>query len=371
MNKAPYYCYLALVLGIVACQETNIWHHSAIDVRTQAIQYLVQQQQTDGSWRSTTHGILKGGIPYTAYLADALQESKDSCWTPERLDIACSFLLARTDSNGALGYQGVRVIEYPVYATAYTYRILPQANIPITDSVLEKMQHFLLSQQFVETRGMETSHEAYGAWGFGEQNLPKGEAGHVDLSHTRRVLEALQQSDLSADSPVWKNAAVFLNRIQNEDGGFCSSSYNLGANKADDQDHQCVSYATATADGILALASLPEPPAASLPAAAKWLYENENWDAPSGILPERPGNWDKVLFYYHLAVRAQAYRVLERRSLLPAKVSRHWRSALLTALQDKQQADGSFSNPWGAPNKEDDPLLATALVIRALNAVLE
>ena len=162
-----------------------------------------------------------------------------------------------------------------------------------------------------------------------------------------------------------------MDRIQNSDGGFCSSSHTLGANKADDKDHQCVSYATATADGILALASLPELPTEKIQAAANWLCQNEDWSAPSGIQPDRPGNWDQVLFYYNLSVRAQAYATLEQLALLPSKVSRRWRSSLVAVLQGRQAVDGSFSNPWGAPNKEDDPLLATALVIRALNAALE
>ncbi|MEL7249935.1 MAG: prenyltransferase/squalene oxidase repeat-containing protein [Bacteroidota bacterium] len=372
MRKAVVLWCLLVVLGVQACLvEKNDWQSSAELSRNKAVQYLLDQQQSDGSWRSTTHGILKGGIPYTAYIADALQESGNASWTPKRLAQAYSFLLERVDQQGAVGYEGSRVIEYPVYATAYAYRVAHHTGLPTSDSTLQKMQRFLLNQQFVQTRGIEPWHEAYGAWGFGELNLPNSEVGHVDLSHTRRVLEALRQSDLPEDHPVWKNASVFLDRIQNPDGGFCSSSHTLGANKADDQDHKCVSYATATADGVLALASLPHPPTESLQAAANWLLNNENWKAPSGITPERPGNWDKVLFYYHLAVRAQAYHVLEDLSLLPAKKSRKWRAELTTALQDRQKVDGSFSNPWGAPNKEDDPLLATALVIRALNAALE
>ncbi|MEL6831404.1 MAG: prenyltransferase/squalene oxidase repeat-containing protein [Bacteroidota bacterium] len=370
-NAVGLWC-LLIVFGIQACLvENNKWQNAATATRAKAIQYLLQQQQTDGSWRSITHGILKGGIPYTAYIADALQESRDTSWTQERLGRAYAFLRTNVNQQGAVGYEGSRVIEYPVYATSYAYRVAEHSGIPTNDSTLQKMRRFLLDQQFVQTRGIEPWHEAYGAWGFGELNLPKGEVGHVDLSHTRRVLETLRQSGLPEDHPVWKNATVFLDRIQNPDGGFCSSSHTLGANKADDQNHKCASYATATADGILALASLPDPPMKRLQAAAKWLYQNENWDAPSGITPERPGNWDKVLFYYHLAVRTQAYRVLEGLSLLPVKTSRNWRAAVNSALQDRQEADGSYSNPWGAPNKEDDPLLATALVIRALNAALE
>ena len=43
-----------------------------------------------------------------------------------------------------------------------------------------------------------------------------------------------------------------------------------------------------------------------------------------------------------------------------------WRQEMLRMISPLQSDDGSFSNPLGAPNKEDDPLLATALAIRGL-----
>jgi hypothetical protein len=44
-----------------------------------------------------------------------------------------------------------------------------------------------------------------------------------------------------------------------------------------------------------------------------------------------------------------------------------WRNEMEVIVSEKQSEDGSFSNPNGAPNKEDDPLLATALAIIALS----
>jgi hypothetical protein len=39
-------------------------------------------------------------------------------------------------------------------------------------------------------------------------------------------------------------------------------------------------------------------------------------------------------------------------------------------LEGRQGKDGSFSNPYGALNKEDDPLLATAMAVQVLGHAL-
>lgn len=370
--KKTYLLLISCIMLLWSCrQENNQWRQSARELRSASIQYLLDQQQEDGSWRSDTHGILKGGVAYTAYLTHVLANSKDSLVQGNATDQAILFLLSQLDSTGGLGYSGKYVVEYPVYATAYLHMVFPELTIAFDTLFKPQFEQFLLAQQFNESRGIDPQHPAYGAWGFGEANLPYGEVGHIDLSHTRRVLEALDSGQLDQQHLAWKQAQIFLDRIQNEDGGFCSSSYTLSANKADDQTNYCVSYASTTADGILALLALPEPPTESVERALSWLVKNEDWMAPSGIPPGSPGNWDMVLHYYHIAVRAQAYAATEQRGLLPAATAKERRSEVVDILVEEQRPDGSYSNPWGAPNKEDDPLLATALAIRALIAVLQ
>ena len=50
-----------------------------------------------------------------------------------------------------------------------------------------------------------------------------------------------------------------------------------------------------------------------------------------------------------------------------ARTGQDWRAKLFAALAAEQRADGSFANPANAV-KEDDPILATSLAIRALVA---
>nr|WP_020534258.1 prenyltransferase/squalene oxidase repeat-containing protein [Lewinella cohaerens] len=366
--------FLFAILTVTGCRKGDTPNKGdisikAINIQKKAINWLLTKQAEDGGWHSETHGILRGGAAYTPYILDALQESnaidsQDTCSSN-----GYAFLLQQLDSTGAIGQKGAYVVEYPVYATSYLLKTW--ANSPLIFDTLFQLhfEKYLLSQQFTEQRGITPDHPAYGAWGFGEQHLPIGEVGHIDLSHTRRVLEAFQHANLSPTPPCWPKAGIFLERLQNKDGGFCSSTYTLGSNKADDQTHKCVSYATATADGLLALLSFPEKNSRKIELAARWLLVNENWEQVSGITPGRPGNWEKVLFFYHIAVRAQAYSRMNDLNLLPA--DNDWQQQVVTLLAEKQLSDGSFTNPWGGPNKEDDPLLATALAIRALNAVIE
>ena len=124
---------------------------------------------------------------------------------------------------------------------------------------------------------MSPDHLAYGAWGIGETNLEDGEIGHLDLSHSRRVLQGLRSVRL-ADSSVYLNAMAFLHFVQKHpddqrpqppggiptdttiyDGGFYGSPTAEGVNKggvvAGDEGEPLYfrTYATTTADGILAL----------------------------------------------------------------------------------------------------------------------
>jgi hypothetical protein len=47
-----------------------------------------------------------------------------------------------------------------------------------------------------------------------------------------------------------------------------------------------------------------------------------------------------------------------------------WKNEIVRLLRERQREDGSFANPFGSPNKEDDPLLATTLVVRTLTHLI-
>src|SRR5206468_5425219 len=106
---------------------------------------------------------------------------------------------------------------------------------------------------FSETNGWNRNDAPYGAWGMGGPIHRPPDAGHVDLSMTRCVLEALRAAGVPTSDPAVSRALVYLQRSQNADGGFYFSTVNPEINKAGESAGRFASYGTATADGVLAL----------------------------------------------------------------------------------------------------------------------
>ena len=363
---------------------------SATAMLTRACQFLWDKQSDDGGWHSETHGLLHSGQAWTPFILwHLLQAPATACGKhPTHVERALHFLHQHLTADGVLGLADPDLVEYPNYATAYALRVLARYGRDTDKPWIEKMKNYLLAQQFDQQRGIGPDHLAYGSWGFGEQHLALGMTGHVDLSHTRRVLQALRDAGHTTPATYTK-ATAFLRLLQRHpsetrpqpgvashapgqvyyDGGFYFSPVVLGANKAQQDQGRAGtqpffrSYATATCDGVLALlATGATPDDEPVQAAIRWLQAHPSIDHPQGIPEEDPEQWHKVLVYYHLSVRAEAYRVLH----WPGP----WRQAFTELLAQQQRPDGSFVNPAGAPNKEDDPLLATALAVDALTQTL-
>ncbi len=376
------YICLLIILIAASCQSDSPTP-TAESLLTSTTDYLWSQQAADGGWHSSTHGILKGGKAWTPFVLFQLMQTPGAAHHQEDIDRAIAFIRSTIGPRGAVGIADSLVLEYPNYATSYAYRVLRQYNHPQDSTLLRKMRTYLLGQQFAANRGFEKTHPVYGGWGFGEIGLQHGAHGHVDLSHTRRVLQALTH-DLPAQSA--QDAQVYLSLLQKLpsdsrplppgqatsdeqifDGGFYASTTVYATNKAGtkgaDEQAYFESYATTTCDGILALIAAgvgSDDP--RIVAAAKWLTSHPDLEKPEGIPVNAVGDWEKVLFYYHLSVRAEAYQALDWPGL--------WRDEILNLLAANQRDDGSFANPWGAPNKEDDPLLASAMAVGVLAAII-
>ena len=346
-----------------------------------ACRWLWAQQAPDGGWHSETHGILKRGEAFTPFVLFILLSVPDSIFPRPagKTEIALDFIRRSVGPAGHVGAAADGVVEYPNYATAYALRVLIRDGTAADSGLIRKMAYYLTAQQFTEQRGIDPEHPVYGAWGFGESLAP-GTFGHVDLSHTRRVLQALREYG-NADPVVFRKAETFLRLLQKcpeetrpqppdqtsadkvpYDGGFYSSPVIWGSNKAGVTDTvpRCfISYSTTTADGLLCLL------AAGVPAQDKrvrdamaWLRQHPDWSYPEGISRNNPAQWDLVLKFYHIAVRTEAY------ASMGLDTSEY--QTVLKILEASQAPDGHFSNPDGAPNKEDDPVLATALAVAAL-----
>jgi hypothetical protein len=352
----------------------------------QIANFFWQSQAPDGGWHSQVHGLLKGGQAYTPFIVHILAQLPDSIYPLPTQKMAKALQFIRQKMQAQLANNEVLVLEYPVYSAAYSLRVLAKYGNPADSLLIKKIAQYLINQQFTENRNIQPAHPAYGGWGFGETRLAVGEVGHVDLSVTRRVLEALNETKnlpqsvktkaqhflyFTQKNPKDKRWQPDVDTLQEKrkskffDGGFYYSPLILGANKAKlvakDSSYQTYyrSYATATCDGLLAwLALSQEADNEAIKSAKEWLLKNDDLNFPAGILANDPDEWHQTLVLYHLAVRAEVYKKL--------KIKGDWQAKMGKILQKYQQKDGSFLNPAGARNKENDPLLGSAFALLIL-----
>jgi hypothetical protein len=316
-----------------------------------AAHYLWAQQAADGGFHSATYGLLRSGQSLTPLVLGALLRVPDDIApAPEgAVDRALAFIRAHTNAEGAVGRTGGDADDYPNYATSLAVRAMVTARRSAWARGIAPMVAQLRAQQFSEAHGWTPQHPAYGGWGMGGPIRRPPEAGHVDLSMTRYILEALQASGVPASDPAMMRALVFLERSQNQDGGFIFSPVTPALNKAGQAGGGFVSYGTTTADGVLALRASGLPDSDErIRRAVGWLRVNHQPDRVPGFDEgDSPENsWSTGLrFYYAAAVS---------RALPDASV----------ALPE-QGDDGSFRN-GNSRVKEDDPLIATAFAIHAL-----
>lgn len=334
-----------------------------------ACRYLWSKQGDDGGWHSETHGLLRSGQALTPFVLHALLEAEPQMTQQHRDKVqrALDFIRSSVNSDGVVGLGDPDVAEYPNYASAFAVRCLVAAGGQPDRDLIELICRYLKSQQFSDERGFGRDHPVHGAWGFGGPLPLGGSPGHVDISYTRHVLEALHDAD-AIDEELASRAQLFLNRMQRE-GGFYFSPVVGAANKgrtAASEDGEGIiylPYATATSEGVLALvASGVKLDDRRVLGALEWLEAHPDLDHPGGIPLDHPEKWGQVLFYYHVAIRGEI-------AIANGK-SDYLLEPLTILLADRQRVDGSFVNPHGTLMKEDDPILATALAITALGAAL-
>ena len=314
------------------------------------MRYLWSQQAGDGGFHSSTYGLLRSGQSLTPFVLVALLGVSGSEYSPpgEAVERALAFIKASTNPDGVLGLIDDTAADYPNYATALAVSAMIKARNHGYERVIEPMVAHLRKQQFSEASGWASKDAPYGGWGMGGSIHRPPQAGHVDLSMTRHVLEALQFSGVPPSDPVMTRALIYLQRSQNPDGGFYFSLVNPEINKGGESGGRFASYGTATADGILALRAVgvsDEDP--RIAKAINWLKDHHQPDRAPGFDAGSGQPWASGLrFYYAHAIS----RVLPN---LPVELP-------------PQSPDGSFRNSVNLV-KEDDPLIATAFALYVMS----
>jgi len=306
--------------------------------------FLWTRQRSSGGWHSETYGLLRSGQSLTPLIVNALLDSGAAPEDP-RIRKAIAFLVRNVNADGGVGLTGD---DYPCYATALTLRAFVRTGNPSA----KRLVQWLRTQQMSPENGWRPEHEAFGAWGIGGVPRTAPDPGHIDLSMTRHVLEALAEAGVPATDPAIRNALVFVKRCQNADGGYFFSTVETGANKAGETTGGFASYGTTTADGLLSQIAAGDGDTAK---AILWLRANDQPELPAGFNSAARERYAEGLRYYYADAATRAFRA--------AGLKRE--VAFSGGLLREQRFDGSWQNAEPLV-KEDDPLIATAFAVSAL-----
>ena len=261
------------------------------------------------------------------------------------------------------------------YETSVAVMCLHQANTDGQyDLTIEKAVAFLKGIQWDEGEKHQSSSRHYGGQGYGKHKLP-------DASNTSFFLDALKEAQPEGSSEAMRKAVVFMSRCQNlpskyndaefaqvvsddDLGGMVYSAVGVGESKAENKSDTPVgglrSYASMTYAGLKSfLYAGIDKEDLRVKAALDWI--SRHYD-----LTSNPGVGQQGLFYYY-HVFAKALHAYGQRDIVDANgVSHNWRADLLEQLSNKQQSDGSWTNPadrW----YEGDPNLVTSYSLLALS----
>jgi hypothetical protein len=311
------------------------------------LDYLWAQQSEDGGFHSATYGLLRSGQSLTPFVLNALLSFPDSRMKTAALNRAFEFLKRNINGDGEIGRMDQTAADYPNYATALSVTAMTKAANAGREPYIARMIPHLMAQQFNEANDWRPEDPPYGAWGMGGPIHRRPDTGHVDLSMTRCVLEALRAGGVSSSDPAVTRALVYLKLSQNPDGGFFFSAVNPEINKAGETDGGFKSYGTATADGVLALRAAGVADSDErIVKALRWLQEHHQPDHAPGFEGTARESWGSGLRFYYAYVISRA---------MPG----------LPVTLPPQEPDGSFRNS-NKMVKEDDPLIATACALYVL-----
>lgn len=381
---------LLSLIGILRAEEIPRGDRIARVERAIALgaDFLVRQQEPDGLWKSKTYGLLKDGTALTPLVLVSLPRSKS---TEDSRQRGLAVLKSWVDTKSRV----IRIrtpLDSPVYTAGLSLVALDSA--PQDHSIQFAWHDLLRRYQLNERTHWSAKDPEFGGWGYGHDLPMKPNEGErlsplaePNLSATVFALEALNRiTDKSNRTSIQADALKFVERCQNwrevsadtdhryNDGGFHFMPKDDFRNKAGaagiDSTGQTrfISYGSATADGLraLRLCGLPADHPRVI-AARTWLSNHfADGSHPGDYPPDRIHLKPSLDFYYACSVAAALH---ENNPTAPRLTNGGWALVLSTLLTSRQKQDGSWTNP--APDvREDDPLIATAFAIRALQSCL-
>lgn len=328
--------------------------------------YLLTAQEKDGGWAA------RSGPGITCLALKALIREPSVGPDHPAVERGIRFVLRFQRDDGGIYSAGGLLRNYE---TSVALSMLAALDNDQYKTQIARAQQFLKELQWDEGEEKSIDDVWYGGAGYGPQKRP-------DLSNTQMMLEALHDSGLPKDDPVYQKALVFIQRCQmlgesnhqpfangSSQGGFIYSPANGGESKAGQIEingrKELRSYGTMTYAGFKSMLyaglSKDDP---RVKAALDWIGRYWTLD----YNPNMPAQQSKqgLFYYYHVFGRTfQAWS----EDVVRDHVGRehNWRRELLEKLAELQRDDGSWINPadrW----MEGHPALTTAYAMLALQA---
>lgn len=354
-----------LILAVASTAAVGDWRAQTQSALQRGLGFLAATQQADGGW--LVRG--KSDPAVTALVVKCFIQSPE--YGPDHAVSrrGIRFILKHVQPDGGMyvSDQGLRN-----YCTSVCVMALAATRDATHDKTIARGQAFLKKGQWDEPESIDPDNAWYGGAGYGKHKRP-------DLSNTQMMLEALAQSGLPEDDPVYRKALVFITRSQmlpesndrpfarGGDGGFIYTPVGEGESKAGtvvaNGKPRLRSYGSMTYAGFKSLlyAGLARDDP-RVRAAHDWIRRNYTLDAN----PNMPAAQAREGLYYYYHVFARALDAWGEDVLTDADGRNHrWREELCVKLSELQRGDGSWINDsdrW----YEGNPYLVTSYAILAI-----
>jgi hypothetical protein len=341
-------------------------------------EFLTRHQSADGAWRSSHYGCFREGDSLTPVALHTLSRCPQSAVVVDAIKRGAAWLDSLTDRIARSGEPWAE-LRYPLSTASYAARFYRGRGEAVRAAVWADCIENL---QLTTRLGWSENDPCFGGWS--DAPRPPGRVAgaqvpdmlNPNLSATAYAVQGLAACGRRAAALI---ARPFVLRCQNDGAGSsCGSSVDDGGfffvlndparNKAGTAGTDCTgrsryrSYGSATCDALLALFAMGTPgDETNISSALDWLSERSAEFAHPGDWPaDRAYSGRALIFYY-----AQGFAQVLRCAQMPWTTRA--RRVLRTGLALQQKPDGSWSNS-DPESCEDDPLVATAFALQALQA---
>ncbi|RIK69292.1 MAG: hypothetical protein DCC65_00685 [Planctomycetota bacterium] len=345
--------------------ELRMQVQKAID---RGLAYLRSAQGEDGGWTK------QFGPAVTAIVADAFAADRNHGPDHPVVKRAIANILRYEQNDGGFYERPQNLHNYQTSVVLSFLGSLPGSE---HQARIARAQKFLTTLQYDDGESIDRANAWYGGAGYNDKKRP-------DLSNTQMMLQALHDSGLSKDDPVYQRALVFVSRCQMNaatndqpfsrqysDGGFIYTAAEGGESKASEKltEGQAMlqSYGSMTYAGFKSMiyckVGRDDPRVRS---AYEWIRRHYTLEKNPGM----PGKQAQQGLYYYYHVFAKALDAWGEPVLIDIQEKPHnWRVELCRKVISLQRKDGSWINEadrW----LEGDPNYVTGLTLQTLQTAM-